>query len=191
MKKKLSVLILVVLLLLVGVGSFTYARYITIYNGTGTAEIAKWAVALKQGGTAVSETFDLDLVISNSIHVATGKIAPGETATATLQLDLTGTEVSSNVTLDLTGITGLPAGMTIADVSIKNGGRELPVSGDTTTKLYTGYISHVESNKVLDIVITFEWENDDTNNITDTVAGKNAGTLSIPVKVTVEQRIER
>ena len=59
--KKRTLVVLVVLLLLLGVGSFTYARYITSYNGTGTAEIAKWAVALKQGGAAVSETFDLDL----------------------------------------------------------------------------------------------------------------------------------
>ena len=186
--KKRTLVVLVVLLLLLGVGSFTYARYVTSYNGTGTAEIAKWAVALKQGGAAVSETFDLNLTLSSNENVAAGKIAPGRKATATLQLDLTGTEVTSDVEFDLSDITGLPAGMEITNVSIKNGAEVFPTtSGDD--QVYTGTITYSSDNKVLDVVITLEWVNNEANNATDTTAGKNAGTLSIPVKVTVKQHI--
>ena len=60
MKKK-SLGILMALLLVVGAGVYTYARYSSSFTGTGTADVAKWQVNLTQGGAAVGETFDLDL----------------------------------------------------------------------------------------------------------------------------------
>ena len=78
--------------------------------------------------------------------------------------------------------------MEITNVSIKNGTEVFPTtSGDDG--IYTGTIAYSSDNKVLDLVITLEWVNNEANNATDTTAGKNAGTLSIPVKVTVKQHI--
>ena len=76
MKKKKVLAVLVALLLLVGAGVYTYARYTFSRTGTGNVNVAKWAVALKQGGNAVDDNFTLDLTPSANNYVVNGKIAP-------------------------------------------------------------------------------------------------------------------
>ena len=189
MKNKKSFLVLVLLLLLLGVGSFTYARYITEYNGTGTAEVAKWAVALKQNGAAVSETFNLNFALEENEHVADGKIAPGRSAIAKLQLDLTGTEVSADYSFDFSNVTGLPAGVTVTDVRATVGGNKATLS--EYDGVYTGTLLYSDSNKVVDLEVVLEWEDVTANNASDTAAGKAATALTIPVKVVIEQHLRK
>ena len=54
MKKKKVLAVLVALLLVVGAGVYTYARYTFSRTGSGEVSAAKWTATVKQGGTAVT-----------------------------------------------------------------------------------------------------------------------------------------
>lgn len=185
MKKKMLA-VLAVLLLIVGAGVYTYARYTNTYEGTGNAEVAKWAVSLKQDGTAVTESFTLKLTPSTSADVAAGKIAPGSSVSATLVLDLTGTEVSTDYEVDLSEVTGLPEGMEITSVKATVDGTTSELTGNAGK--YTGIVELANTGKPVTFVVTATWEADG-NDVADTTTGKAAGTVAIPVNVTVKQHI--
>ena len=189
MKNK-KLVVLAALLLLIGAGVGTYALYTSTFTGTGEVQVAKWAVELKQGDAAVAEDFDLELALSDNENVADGKIAPGRSATAKLVLDLAGTEVATDYELDLSEVTGLPAGMAITEVKATVDGEEQSLTEDAGK--YTGTVE-LENGAALTEAVTFDvtvtWENDEANNATDTQAGETAETLSIPVTVTAKQHI--
>ena len=71
MKKKKVLAVLVALLLVVGAGVYTYARYTFSRTGSGEVSAAKWTATVKQGGTAVTDNFTLGLTLS-----ASGKTNP-------------------------------------------------------------------------------------------------------------------
>lgn len=185
MKKKKTLLVLVVLLLLLGVGSFTYARYVTNYSGTGKAEIAKWAVALKNGNTALSETFELDLELEESTTVADGKIAPGRGASAKFQLDLTGTEVTADTNFSV-NTNNLPAGISVTSAKLTRGATEQELTITNGAVYGSMIIPYDATDKIVDVVIELEW-NMTGSDTTDTELGKTAGTLEIPLGVKVQQ----
>lgn len=189
MKKKKVLAVLVALLLVVGAGIYTYARYTFSRTGSGDAEVAKWAVDLKQGGNSVSDNFNLTLTLADNDNVVNNKIAPSRSATATLVLDLTGTEVATDYEVDLSTVTGLPAGMSITGVTADG-----VALTETSTGKYTGSVTlNAEKTAISDseveLVITATWVNDENNNDDDTTYGTNAGNLSIPVTVTAKQHI--
>ena len=191
MKKKRVLAVLVALLLVVGAGVYTYARYTFSRIGSGNVDVATWAVALKQGGSTVSDGFALNLTLANNNNVVNGKIAPDRSATATLVLDLTGTEVATDYEVDLSTVTGLPDGMSITGVTAD--GVALTETSTGSGK-YAGSVAlNADKDAIADneveLVITATWVNDENNNANDTTYGTAAGTLSIPVTVTVKQHI--
>lgn len=184
--KKRTLVVLVVLLLLLGVGSFTYARYVTTYTGKGTAEIAKWAVQLKDGDAALSEQFNLDLELEESDSVAPGKIAPGISATAKLQLDFTGTEVSTDTNFSIY-TNELPTGITVKRAEILQNGQVVSeLNVDRYGTFGSLIVPYDETNKVFDIEIEVEWSMSGSD-ASDTELGKTAGALEIPITVSVKQ----
>ena len=189
MKKKKVLAVLVALLLIVGAGVYTYARYTYSKSGSGSVDVATWAVALKQGGSEVSDDFNLTLTLSENDYVVNDKIAPDRSATATLVMDLTGTEVATDIEVDLSSVTGLPTGMTITGVTA-NGNAMTNVAGvySTTVALNAGKTA-ISSNTVT-LVITVEWANNEANNSNDTTYGVAHGTIAIPVTVTAKQHID-
>lgn len=189
MKKK-TLAILVALLLLAGTGVYTYARYKTPITGTGTADIAKWAVSLKQNGNVVSNDFNLELNLDSNENIANGKWAPGRTATAELELDLTNTEVAVDYELTLDD-SNLPVGMEITAVKATVGTNEATTLTKNDGK-YTGELTlaQVSSDKTVTFEISVAWTNDDVNNTTtDTETGINDIDVTIPVTVVAQQHI--
>lgn len=193
MKKKKVLAVLVALLLVVGAGVYTYARYTYSKSGSGDVEVAKWAVAVKQGGSEVTDNFNLTFTPSANNYVVNGKIAPDRSATATLEVDLTGTEVATDIEVNLASVSGLPTGMTITGVTA-NGSAMTGSAGvySTTIDLNAGKTA-ISSNTVT-LVITATWDNaSDANNANDTGYGDGTNdadwTLQIPVTVTVKQHI--
>lgn len=187
MKKK-SLGILVALLLIAGAGVYTYARYTSSFVGTGTAEVAKWSVNLKQGGSAVAENFELTITPNENEFVAEGKMAPGRTATAKLVLDLTGTEVAVDYEIDLSSVPNLPEGMEIASVKATVDGEQAQELNQTNG-VYSGYVALANVSKTITFDITLNWENLEANNTANTNTGKAAADISIPVTVTAKQHI--
>ena len=193
MKKKKVLAVLVALLLVVGAGVYTYARYTFSRTGRGEVSVAKWAVVLNQDSTAVSNDFNLALTLSENNNVINGKIAPDRSATATLELDLTGTEVATDISVDLSSVTGLPTGMTISGVTA-NGTAMTNTSGVYSTTIGLNAGKTAISSDTVTLVITATWDNaSDANNDTDTGYGDGTldadWTLQIPVKVTAQQHI--
>lgn len=193
MKKRKVLAVLVALLLVVGAGVYTCARYITSKAGSGDVEVAKWTATVKQGGTVVTDDFALTLTLTENNYVANGKIAPDRRAKATLVVDLTGTEVATDIEVDLSDVTGLPTGMTISGVTA-NGTAMTNNSGvySTTIDLNAGKTA-ISSNTVT-LVVTATWDNaSDANNANDTGFGDGTNdadwTLQIPVTVTAKQHI--
>ena len=188
MKKKKVLAILVVLLILIGTGVYSYARYVYTKSGSGSKNVATWAVTLKQGGNPVTDDFNLALSLSANDNVVNGKIAPSRSATATLVLDLTGTEVATDVEVDLSSVTGLPNGMSITGVTA-NGNAMTEDSGVYTTMIALNAGKTAISTNTVTLVITAEWANNESNNANDTTYGSTHGTLTIPVTVTAKQHI--
>lgn len=186
--KKKVLAILVALLIVFGAGVYTYARYTYSRTGNGEVEVATWAVALKQGGSEVSNNFNLNLTLSANNYVVNGKIAPNRSATATLVVDLTGTEVATDISVDLGSVTGLPTGMTISGVTA-NGNAMTGSAGVYSTTIDLNGAKTAISTNTVTLVVTATWANSESNNTNDTTFGSSGGSITIPVSVTVKQHI--
>ena len=188
MKKRdyVFLLALLVLMVIISAGTYTYARYLTTVETSSDVTIAKWNVAVKEGDNELSSTQKLTLTVNKNTNVADGKMAPGSTASGEFTIDPTGSEVAIDyeINIDTTNITNDK----IAIKSLSVGGDELAKNGEGK---YVGTISLEDAlaNKQTTVKVTVEWTNDEANNTKDTATGINAGTLEIPVNVVVKQHI--
>lgn len=204
MQKRTVISVMVVIMLLVVALYFvggTYARYIDDFTGSGSVNVAKWAVKV---GESESETFTLSFEVENSNNdVVSNKIAPSVSASSKLNVDLNGTEVAVDLivekgddfdsTLESLGfktdqvelkITSSPDNTSnipgVTGTGTKSSPWVIPLQDDTA---FTG------SNGVFGVELTLKWENDEAKNENDTKVGKQGGTIKVPVKVTVKQHI--
>ena len=91
-QKTMLVSILVILLLIVFLAGYTFAKYYTSYNGSGTLQIAKWS--FKVDNWSVYETNEVSLAdTASEVNLDDGKIAPGFVGQAQLDLDASDSEV--------------------------------------------------------------------------------------------------
>ena len=183
------IIIAIILLLVVFLIAGTYARYSTTGKADATAEIAKWAVAIKSGNTTLSSTSqDITFTVQSNSNVVPGKIAPAVTATAEVELDLTGTEVAVDFTATVGTLTpsNLPSSDKITLTSSVDGG----AAGTTQTIPLVNNAAFTSSNGKKKVTLTLEWENDDNNNSDDTSTGTTGGTITIPVTLTAVQHID-
>lgn len=90
--KKLTMLLCALLLLLsIGTGGYTYAKYRTAVKGGGQADVAKWSFSVGSDSEEIkniklTNTVDKDTLVN-------GKIAPGTSGQFFINLDATGSEV--------------------------------------------------------------------------------------------------
>ena len=179
----LAVLIIFALVALIG---GTYARYSTSMVANAKMDIAKWQIAMKAGTTelSTSEAKDVTFTVQNNTNVVSGKIAPSVTATATVEVDLTGTEVAVDLLAKVgaTDPSTLPSKDKITLTTQVNGGTStIPLEGDT---------AFTSANGKKNVVLTLTWENDDENNENDTATGVAGGTITVPVTLTAKQHID-
>lgn len=161
MKKRnitFAILLIAVVLTAVGV-SGTYARYITSDSAVGTTNIAKWSVEFEGDGreTTGDKRIIVPLALDTNTHVATGVIAPGSTATGTLKVDLSGTEVDADIYVEVVGLK-------IDGVSIDSYKNRFNISlldkddQDIGEKINVPYTSNTDP---VDVNVQLEWKNDD------------------------------
>lgn len=199
--KKYLMLLLILILIGALVVPYTFARYANLFGGNASIEIAKWAVALKKGEEAVSETFDLELSSDASDYVVENKIAPDSTASNTIQLDLDGTEVAVTLKVKVDE-TKLQENLEKLLVHTDEFTTTITVTkqGDATevTDNHDGtYTIKLPNNQAFDstngkynIKVSVTWVNNEQNNSVDTNAAKQeSAILTVPVNVTVEQLI--
>ena len=193
--KKSSITAIIVLLMVLTVCLYfisgTYARYADEYSGQTTVDVAKWAVSITDGTEDLTNNFTLPFTVNTNTNVLEGKIAPGTTATAKIELDLTGTEtaVDFGATInedDLATIFGDSAD----DVTLSTSITGAATSGTITTiNLPDGQAFNSSNGKIV-MELTLEWTNNDANNLSDTEVGKAGATLNIPVDITLQQHID-
>ena len=197
MKKSTIVTVIAILMVITVCLYFisgTYARYADSRSGNATTSVAKWAVSITDGTDPLNDNFTLPFTVEENQNVVAGKIAPSTTAKATIELDLTGTEVAVDFSAtinedDLATVFGASAEKVEVSTSITGAAS----SGATTTiQLPTdgGTAKAFDStNGKIEIEITLTWTNDDTFNTSDTTVGVTAGTLELPVELTLQQHI--
>ena len=188
--KKWTILALI-LFLLVAVVAGTYTRYETVGRGTGTVQAAQWAVAIKSGDTTLNSTTQpITFAVQNNSNVVPNKTAPDVTAVATIELDLTGTEVAVDfdAVIDQTALSSFGQSGDKLSLAVAVNGTAY-TSGTTQTIALENNSAFTAANGKKTVTLTLTWENDDENNVDDTATGVAAPTLTIPVTLTAKQHI--
>lgn len=173
---------LVLVMLLAFMGGGTYARYALSIDGSGSASIAKWAVKVNGREDA---NFNLTFRAENNTDIVAGKIAPGVTATAYVDVDLTGTEVSVQFDCELSNAASFAAGtVSVGTPTLSTGASDMTL--DTANKIVK--VGSGAMNGSVRVPITLTWTGDADAN--DTALGKAGNTLEVPVTLSVKQYID-
>lgn len=192
--KKSTITVVIALLIILTVCLYfisgTYARYADSRSGNATVGVAKWAVSITDGTDPLNNDFDLQFKVEENDNVVAGKIAPETTAKATIQLDLTGTEVAVDfgATIDDEDLSTL-FGDSAEDVEVTTAITGAATSGTTTTIPLPDGQAFTSENGKINIEITLTWTNNDAHNTSDTEVGVAGGTLELPVELTLKQHI--
>ncbi len=202
-------LIVLVLFLLVAIIGGTYTRYSSTGSGTGTAQVAKWAVKINTANVVSTNSFDVTFHEVANENVVDGKIAPASSLYADFIVDPAGSEVSLDYSFSLGAITAstgsVPTGIavekvvpvtgaTIDGTTVTNGteGEALEVDGSGN---YNGTIALSSQSSALTsasaqvVRVYIKWTNNDAQNENHTTAGNNTPTLSMTVTGTAQQHI--
>lgn len=148
-KRTVKILCAVLLIVLLQVMGYTYAKYIAQEGGTGRAEVAKWAFQIVKEG-AQTKTINLaDTVDKDSL--VDGKIAPGTTGTMEITLDATGSEVDVDYELKFENEKNRPTNM-----RFRCEGKEY----DTLTEIIPviGKLKHDSQSKQRRVVLSWWWD---------------------------------
>ncbi|MBC8571217.1 hypothetical protein [Zongyangia hominis] len=164
--------------------SGTLARYTTEITGTGTANVAKWAIALNQGGTAQTTdyTFNLKDTKETNALVNDGTIAPGDKGKIDIEIDGTGSEVAYQYSIALN-----------TDNFTETAGNIKFYSDASFTTAWTDVadqtVALASVGTPVSKSIYWRWEGGETNNANDTTAGKAAADLTFTITLTAEQQL--
>lgn len=194
--RKSKVRDIVVALIVLAIALFfiagTYARYSSSGTANGQISVAKWQVKLD--GTDISTTSttkDVTFTVQSNTNVVAGKIAPAVTATAEVELDLTGTEVAVDfdATIDPSfDLTAVGASGDKLTLTTKVDGTAY-TSGTVQTIALPGGSAFTAANGKKTVTLELTWTNDDNNNPDDSAMGSAAPTITIPVTLTAKQHI--
>ena len=181
MKGNKKILLVAILLLLIAVSYGTYAIYKSSATSSDSVRPAHWVVEVNDTNISTSNSFTLDDLDCGSTPVAKaeGTIAPGDTCTATVVVDATGSEVNVDYTVEIdpTAVASL-ANDHIA-ITADNGHDPL-----TGTIAYSTTADAMVKTVVLNITWTAE---DETGQNAEDIATANLQNVSIPVTVTAVQ----
>ena len=187
MKGNKKLLIVAVLLLLIAVSYGTYAIYRTKFEASATVKTAKWSAVLKKGSTQVSTlNFTLaDFNCGNAQHGKNGTIAPGDTCTLPLTVDLDESEVDAEITATIGTVTGTIESSRFT-VALMDGSTD--VSGTAIDVPYSATAGAMEKS----LTLTLTWLGDTDNLAADgkdvkDVSMQGQTNLTIPVTIDAHQ----
>ena len=193
-KVKQTITTLLILAIAMFLIAGTYARYSTSANANAVATAAAWNIAITSGDTNLiqSETQEITFEVEDNDDVVANKVAPGVTAVATVELNLTGTEVAVDfdALIDEDALTSSNIGASYDKFSLTT-----TMDGTTLNSGVPQLINLVNDsaftaeNGIKTITLSLTWDNDDLNNADDTAMGLNVDTFTIPVTFTAKQHI--
>ena len=203
MKKLLTILLLIMLIISFFQIANTYALYKEQLQGNYTNLLGVWAI--KVNGVDISSgeenlTFTMtedNLKYIDSSHVKSQKMAPGTQACFEIVIDPTNTDVSILSTLDIKLDDVTTAKMKLVKVENyfqKAGSTEQLKNTDVNTNtVLHKHKSIIPIEKINDkylnhIILYFEWKNVEENNATDSELGQTENAkISIPLKINLKQ----
>ena len=203
MKKLLTVLVLIMLIISLFQIANMYALYKSQLQGEYTNLLGVWAI--KVNGVDISSgeenlTFTMtedNLTYIDSSHVKSQKMAPGTQACFEIVIDPTNTDVSILSTLDIKLDDVTTAKMKLVKVENyfqKAGSTEQLKNTDVNTNtVLHKHKSIIPIEKINDkylnhIILYFEWENVEENNATDSELGQTENAkISIPLEINLKQ----
>lgn len=176
--KKTKILVIALVVMILGLGGVTYAKYASKIGVSAQLDIAKWVFKVN-GSTEQKQTIDLSNTLKpDPALLSNGKIAPGTHGEFKIEIDATGTDVGINYEVKLKSLSEKPKnlvftcnGMQLEDFtdSINIGGGQIFTTQESKTKTFTigwkwDYESKnngrtVEENDIIDT--------QDSQNITD------------------------
>ena len=169
-KKIILILTLLLVVLTLGIGGYTYAKYRTSIRGGGQVDVAKWSFKVN-GDSEDLETIQLFETIDES-KLVNGKIAPGTSGEFTINIDGTGTEVGIDYHIKFENEQNKPTNLVYYYENQKY--NSLSEIGPAVN----GTIFADDEDKIRDITIQWEWQYQtgdvdeiDTNDAIDTQEG--------------------
>lgn len=169
----------------------TYARYSSTANVNGKVDVAKWQVKIDSTDISTATTTkDINFVVQSNTNVVPGKIAPAVTAIATVELDLTGTEVAVDfdAVIDQSSLSSVGASADKLSLVTKVDGVAY-TSGTAQTIALPGGTAFTSANGKKIVTLELTWTNDEENNPDDSAMGNASPTITIPVTLTAKQHI--
>ena len=203
MKKLLTVLVLIMLIISLFQIANTYALYKEQLSGDYSNLLGIWAIKvngvdISSGGENLTFTMTEDnLTYLDSAHVKSQKIAPGTQACFEIIIDPTNTDVYILYTLDIQLNNVTTARMSLVRVENyfqKDGETEQITNAEVNTenelhkhtaiipvdKINSKYLNHVK--------LYFEWNNVEENNEADSTLGQTENAkISIPLEINLKQ----
>lgn len=195
MKKKSKKMIMLVsallILMTIGIGGYTYAKYKTSVNGTGQVDVAKWSFKVNDNSQQM-ETIQLTDTIDET-KLINGKVAPGTSGKITLNINGSGSEVGLTYEVGFENEQNKPTNLVFT-----YGGEEYKSLSKLSKKI-TGDIFANDANKVRTVEIPWVWEyetgSDDNqisaNDVIDTTDGINNLDYTFDVVVTGTQMLTK
>lgn len=166
----------------------TFAKYTSTASGTGTATVAKWAIAMKQNDTEIkNNTFSFNLSNTNdNAATAEGKIGPESKGKIKLTIDGTGSEVgyAYNITFDVSGLGNVPIQF-FADEAMST---KLDIVNDKVTM--TGDVSQNNVGIAKDVSVYWKWVSGDDSADTGLGESETPVTGDIAVTMTANQLVK-
>lgn len=201
MKKLLTILVLIMLIISFFQIANMYALYKDQLQSDYTNLLGVWAIKvngidISSGGQNLTFTMtDDNLQYMSSANVKDGKIAPGRQACFEIIIDPTNTDVSILYTLNikLSEIAEAQIDLVRVENYFQKEGETEQVTNQT---VYTGQESHqavipigtINENYLNHIKLYFEWTNIEENNETDsTLGGTENAKISVPLEINLKQ----
>ena len=191
-KRTLFIIIAAIAVIIFAVYEFnkTYALFESQAIATITQQQANWIIEIN--GTNIVSDIEKDFEVNEinmatNSHVMPGKIAPAITGDFYITIDPKNTQVAVmyTIVLDQTQITNDKIKITSVE-EIQEHNTLVKTAADS----YTGImeLSDIQAGKINKIQFSISWENDETNNESDTEYGtKSNPKLNIPIEVHLSQ----
>lgn len=181
-QKTMFISILVILILIVLLIGFTFAKYISTYDGNGRLRVAKWS--FKVNGWSSEETKQLSLLDTvRHVDLAEGRIAPGFTGELDLEIDAKNSEVDVQYSIQAEETGHKPDNLKFQAIINQDHYTEFyPTLKELADNELNGVIKRNAVQKALPIKIRCIWpfmtgdteEEVEKENIEDTAVGKGA-----------------
>lgn len=189
-KKTLIVITVIVLLCVLGIlAGSVFAKYISVLQANGEAQIAKWSFEsdFKNNGQSVTNSQIHLQNTYNKESLVNGKIAPGTSGDFSIEIDATGSEVALEYMVKFKEKEGKEVKPTNLKFSLDEGNTYVSSLKDLETQMQ-GIINADEENKVKEYHILWQWayETDpvDQNDQLDTQDAVNIQDYAFDISIT-------